>query len=115
MNLKKLMPIFLGIAYMMHAASLTSPIKVVTNKASSQFEQLKKSLGWEEQKKKTVKPKLNEDTVSFLSKTPDYKGKPDLQRGFLNRLELTLDINDSQKEKILNMVKQRELRDAQAR
>lgn len=100
-----------------NAVSVPTQLQTVSNKAMSQFEQFKKNIGGASVAPKTqkVKAKLDQqtlqETVSFLSKDINYKGKPELQRGFLNRLQLTLDINDTQKENILNMIKARELRD----
>ncbi len=115
MKFKKLLPIILSFTCITHGtSSLSQQIKTIGDKAGSQFEQLKKNLAL---KKEPSKQKLDQevlaDIIRFLSQDSNYKEKTDLQRGFLNRLQLTIDISDTQKENILNMIKQRELRNKQ--
>lgn len=113
MNFKTLFSILLSCTCIANGeSSLSSQIKTIGDKAGSQFEQLKTNLGFKEKPKKAKLDQLTlRDIVSFLSKSPDYRGKLNLQKGFLERLQLTTDISERQKENILNMVTQRELRD----
>lgn len=104
---------FLSFSCIAHGSSnFSSQIKTIRDKAGNQFEQLKKSLSLNE---KPQKQKLNmqtrTDLVSFLTKDPNYKGKINLQKRFLDRLQITTDISDAQRKTILNMIKQKELED----
>lgn len=116
----KIIIMVIGFASIANAVSIPTQLQTVSDKAMKQFEQFKKNIGGATSALKTqkVKAKLDQQTlqdiVSFLSKDANYKGKPEFQRGFVNRLQLTTEINDTQKENILNMVKQRELRDKQS-
>jgi hypothetical protein len=113
MNIKNLLLLLTGFACIANSeSSFSSQIKTIGDKAGSQFEQLKTNLGFKEKPQRAKLDQLTlQDIVSFLSKSPDYRGKLNLQNGFLKRLQLTTDISERQKENILNMVTQRELRD----
>lgn len=115
MNFKTLFSILLSFTCIANGtSSLSSQIKTISDKAGNQFEQLKKNLGLKEKPQKAkFDMQVRKDLVLFLSRSPDYKGKPNLQKGFLDRLQLTTDISDAQRETVLNMIKQRELQDEQ--